>query len=195
MIVLPRALARQLRTILRRCLQPLGPSQPPWVRLHTGPHGLEMAAHQQQCVTVYQQPGKGTSETLFVPSDVLADIQGKDGEVVLETTGEGKGEARWDDAGVPRCRPFETVKSEKLPEMPAMPKHFQPVEPVFLHALAEATRTTARDPLVETEALRVLLHDAQFRLNRLLAALKQQRRHNRALRAAMDSLRDLRLDR
>jgi hypothetical protein len=51
------------------------------------------------------------------------------------------------------------------------------------------------DPLVEAEALRALLHDAQFRLGRLLAALKQQRRNNRALRAAMDSLRGLRLDR
>jgi hypothetical protein len=51
------------------------------------------------------------------------------------------------------------------------------------------------DPLMEAEALRSLLHDAQLRLNRLLAALKQQRRHNRALRAAMDSLRGLRLDR
>ena len=51
------------------------------------------------------------------------------------------------------------------------------------------------DPLMEAEALRSLLHDAQMRLGRLLAALKQQRRHNRALRAAMDSLRGLRLDR
>ncbi len=51
------------------------------------------------------------------------------------------------------------------------------------------------DPLMEVEALRSLLHDAQMRLGRLLAALKQQRRHNRALRAAMDSLRGLRLDR
>lgn len=51
------------------------------------------------------------------------------------------------------------------------------------------------DPLLEAEALRALLHDAQMRLGRLLAALKQQRRHNRALRAAVDSLRGQRLDR
>ncbi|MHB1425754.1 MAG: hypothetical protein ACYC3I_21510, partial [Gemmataceae bacterium] len=145
MIVLPRALARQFRAILRRCLQPPGLRQPPWVRLHTGPQNLEMAAHQQECCIVYQQPGKGASETLFFPADVLADIQGKDGSATLETTGDGKGEARWDDAGVPRCRPFETMKSEKAPELPAMPTHFQPVEPAFLHALAEAARTTAHD--------------------------------------------------
>ena len=51
------------------------------------------------------------------------------------------------------------------------------------------------DPLLEAETLRSLLHDAQFRLSRSLSALKQQRRHNRALRTAMESLRQLRLDR
>lgn len=51
------------------------------------------------------------------------------------------------------------------------------------------------DPLVEAESLRASLHDAQFRLSRLLSALKQQRRQTRALRSAMDSLRNLRLDR
>jgi hypothetical protein len=50
-------------------------------------------------------------------------------------------------------------------------------------------------PLVEAEALRSLLHDAQLRKSRLLSALKQQRRQTRALRSAMDSLRGLRLDR
>ena len=50
------------------------------------------------------------------------------------------------------------------------------------------------DPLTEAEALRGLLHEGQLRLSRLLSALKQQRRQTRALRSAMDSLRNLRLD-
>jgi hypothetical protein len=145
MIVLPRSLARQFRVLLRRCLQPPGPRQAPIVRLHVGPHGLEMVAHQQECVIVYQQPGKHARETLFFPTHVLADIEGKDGSATLETIGEGKGEARWDDAGVPRSRPFDTVKPDRMPDVAAMPKHFQPLEPAFLHALAEASRTTARD--------------------------------------------------
>jgi len=144
-IVLPRSLARQFRVLLRRCLQPPGPRQPPIVRLHVGPNGLEMVAHQQECVIVSQQPGKHTRETLFFPADVLADIEGKDCSATLQTTGEGQGEARWDDAGVPRCRRFDTAKPGRMPEVPPMPKHFQPVEPAFLHALAEAARTTARD--------------------------------------------------
>jgi hypothetical protein len=144
-IVLPRSLARQFRVFLRRCLQPPGPHQPPVVRLHVGPQGLEMVARQQECVIVYQQPGKHARETLFFPADVLADIEGKNGSVTLEASEEGKGEARWDDAGVPRCRPFDTVKPERMPDLPVIPANFQPIEPAFLHALAEAARTTARD--------------------------------------------------
>ncbi len=47
------------------------------------------------------------------------------------------------------------------------------------------------DPLVEAEALRALLYDAQGRLGRLLAALRQHRRQARAMRAAVTSLRRL----
>ena len=49
------------------------------------------------------------------------------------------------------------------------------------------------DPLYEAETLRALLQQAQLRLGRLLAALKHDRRHSRALQAAMASLRQLRL--
>jgi hypothetical protein len=51
------------------------------------------------------------------------------------------------------------------------------------------------DPIAEAEALRAVLQEAQSRLARLLAALKQQRRQSRALQAAMASLRSLQLDR
>jgi len=115
------------------------------IRLHVGPQGLEIAAHQQECDVLYQQPGKHARETLFFPADALADIEGKDGSVMLETIGEGKAEAHWDDAGVPRSRSFDTVKPERMPDLPVMPAHFQSLEPAFLHALVEAARTTARD--------------------------------------------------
>ena len=47
------------------------------------------------------------------------------------------------------------------------------------------------DPLAEAESVKSLLAEAQSRLARLLAALKQHRRQARAVRAAMQSLRDL----
>jgi len=47
------------------------------------------------------------------------------------------------------------------------------------------------DPLLEAEAIRTLLSEAQSRLSRLASALKQFRKQSRAVRAAMQSLRDL----
>ncbi len=145
MIALSRSLARQFRTFLRRCLLPPGPREPPWIRLHVGPKGLEMAARQPECSIVYQQPGKHPPETLFFPADVLADIEGKDGSVTLEASSDSKGEARWNDGGVPRLRPFDIVLPERRQELPDMPSHLKLLEPAFLPALAEAARTTARD--------------------------------------------------
>jgi hypothetical protein len=48
--------------------------------------------------------------------------------------------------------------------------------------------------IAETEALRGVLQDASARVARLLAALKNQRRQSRAVRAAMASLQQLKLD-
>ena len=49
------------------------------------------------------------------------------------------------------------------------------------------------DVIAETEALRSLLQEASARTTRLLAALKHQRRQSRAVKAAMQSLQQLRL--
>ena len=51
------------------------------------------------------------------------------------------------------------------------------------------------DPIAEAEALRGLLHEAASRSARLVAALKQQRRHFRAVQQVAQSLRQLQLDR
>src|SRR5262249_4938443 len=142
LITLPRSLARQFRVLLRRSLQPPGPRDPPAVCLRAGREGLEVAARQPECALLYHQPGSLPAETLVLPADVLTDIECKAGSVTLVSTGDGKGEARWDDGGVPRLRPFAIVVPEKLPELPEMPAHWQPVEPAFLPALAEAARTT-----------------------------------------------------
>ena len=54
---------------------------------------------------------------------------------------------------------------------------------------------TVLDPITEAEALRGLLHEAASRSARLVAALKQQRRQTRVLQQAVQSIRQLPLDR
>jgi hypothetical protein len=52
------------------------------------------------------------------------------------------------------------------------------------------------DPLAEAELLRTQLHEAFLQAGKLMSILKHQRRENRAVQAAMESLRRLRpLDR
>jgi hypothetical protein len=51
------------------------------------------------------------------------------------------------------------------------------------------------DPIAEAETLRGLLHEAASRSNRLVAALKAQRRQTRAVQQTLASLRQLQLDR
>jgi hypothetical protein len=59
----------------------------------------------------------------------------------------------------------------------------------------EPERWGIAEVIAETETLRGLLHDASARTARLLAALKHQRRRSRAVQQAMQSLKELQLDR
>jgi hypothetical protein len=104
-----------------------------------------MAAGHQEVTLVYCQDYTLPPNSINFPADVLLDIEGKESLVTLSATAFGKGEARWQDGGVPRSREFNTVVSEGLPELPNAPSHFEPVEPAFLQALAEAARTSARE--------------------------------------------------
>jgi hypothetical protein len=60
---------------------------------------------------------------------------------------------------------------------------------------SEPERWGIAQVIEETETLRGLLHDASARTARLLAALKHQRRRSRAVQQAMQSLKELQLDR
>jgi hypothetical protein len=144
-IALSRSLARQFRVFLRCCWQPPGPREPPLLRLQVGPQGLELAARQHECTLLYRQAGSFSPEALILRADLLADIEGKDGMVNLAAIGDGKGEACWNDGGVPRVQPFDLVSPDKMPELPVPPARFKALVPGFLPALAEAARTTARD--------------------------------------------------
>jgi hypothetical protein len=90
-------------------------------------------------------------------------------------------------------RPIEPPPTEKREDaMPAPePDNGHAPRPEPAHG---SSNGEAADPVAEAEALRGLLQQAGARLGRLLAALKHQRRQARAVEAAMQSLRRLRLD-
>ena len=78
--------------------------------------------------------------------------------------------------------------------MPAPPSIGSPV-----HHTADTSAHSQRSPsivdlIAETEELRTVVLDASSRLSRLLTGLKLHRRQSRAVQAAMQSLKQLKLD-
>ena len=59
---------------------------------------------------------------------------------------------------------------------------------------AEANGDSLGDPLVEAEALRTTLAEAQAQAGRLIAALKGFRKQHKTVSSALASLRSLRLE-
>ena len=67
------------------------------------------------------------------------------------------------------------------------------------HHTADTSAHSQRSPsivdlIAEAEELRTVVLDASSRLSRLLVGLKQHRRQSRAVQAAMQSLKQLKLD-
>jgi hypothetical protein len=146
LITLPRSIARQFRTVLRRSLIALGPRGPtPLVRLRSGPDGLILTSYHSECTLRYRLPGSYPSDVLVFPLRHLVDFEAARGTVELEGQTFGKGRARWTDGEVPCSSELETVVPESLPELPTEPEYFTEVGPEFLAALTEATLTAARD--------------------------------------------------
>jgi hypothetical protein len=99
--------------------------------------------------------------------------------------------------------PFEVPRVPSVPSEPLNPG--RPVMPApnpnghSANGSSETAVTREGGPSIgelfaEGEELRNLLQDASVRLSRLLSGLKQHRRQSRAMQAAMQSLRQLKLD-
>jgi hypothetical protein len=146
MIELPRMLARQFRALFRKSVlaaEPRGPC--PFVLCRTGKRGLTLSCCQGDVGLRYLQPGRLPAHAVALPATVLAEVEGRDGAVVLHQTEPTKGRATWDEAGVPRSVEFETVEPDSLAEITELGKDAYAMPAGFLNALAEAARTTRKE--------------------------------------------------
>jgi len=144
-IVISRAVARQFRAVLRRVLQDADQrSQWPLVLCHADASGLTLQARCGDIGVCLQQAGGQTPDTLLFRSSLLAEIEGRsDTPVELESVEATKGQARFDDGGVPRVLDFDLIVGTPEEEWPALPKKLTPQPMEFLTALYEAARTCA----------------------------------------------------
>jgi hypothetical protein len=144
MITLTRREARHLRAVFRRST--LGVSHrgalPPLV-FHSD--AARLKARIWYCGLAVESivPNRNnayTGETIALPLDALADVEGRDESlVVLEALGDDRTRVRWDDRHVPQSREYAVSAIDvKFPEPPAS---FTTMPPGLLDALAEASAT------------------------------------------------------
>jgi hypothetical protein len=147
MIAIPRALARQFRTVLRRSLLDQEPRHSwPLVVCRADPDRLVLQACQGDRALRYHHAGSYPPEAIAFRASVLAEFEGRHDDLVeLQQLTFGKGRARWSEDGVPRVLDLETVVPDTVPEFPSVPKQFTPMPAEFVPALVEATKTTARE--------------------------------------------------
>src|SRR3982750_2249554 len=107
---IPRSLARRLRAVLRRSVLEADPRGAwPFLLCRAGPHGLALEAIRGDVGVRLDLPGPRPGHTLTFPASALADVEGRtDAPVTFEDVGDGKAEARWEEAGVPHRLLVET---------------------------------------------------------------------------------------
>jgi len=160
MIVINRALARLLLSVLRRSLNEQHARwQPPWLLCRADGEGLLLYAKVGMVGVAYRAPGRPPSEAMAFSTSVLDAISGRRGDepLVFENVGPQKGRARWQDGNVPRVHEFATLKPDKVQNCPALPAKWAPLPPTFLSAFDEAAQTASPESTKFATA-RVQLH-------------------------------------
>ena len=147
MIELPRALARQFRAVLRRCLATQEARGAwPLVLCQTDKDGLILQARVGDLAVRLHQPGEGPADAIAFRATLLAEFEGNTPHpVTLEGVAFGKGQARWEEGEVARTLDFETVTPDSVPAFPALPDKFTELPDSFLVAFQEACVSAARE--------------------------------------------------
>ena len=159
MITLSRGLARSFRSVMRRSVMasfPRGPAPP--VLAVAGPEGLTLRAAYHEVGLTLRLPIEGAdSDKIAFRGDVLAGLEGTGSEpVTLEAVSADKGQARFQDRGVPQVVDFDLIDADETPDLLLAKRRLTPMPPGFLKALDDACRTASRDE-------KLALHRIQLR--------------------------------
>lgn len=157
MIQITRLLAKQLRSVIKRSW----PRQAthPVLSFRTGNEGLTVECQGINQALRFHDPQPQEPEQLWVPLNVLEDVQGgKVDPVFLNQRRPGVIGASWNDKGV--FRDMEYNAPEPMPDsppFPAAPTQWSDNPPALLDALRDAYETT------DTESKRYALGCIQIR--------------------------------
>jgi hypothetical protein len=149
MIVLPRAMARSFRSVLRRSVMAASPRGPaPPVLVIAGAEGLTLRAVWDEVGLTYRVAidHAGSGQIAF-PGELLARFEGAGNEsVTLNMLLPNKAQASWDEQGVPKVAEFEPIDPAKITSLPSATRRLTPMPANFLKTLDELCRTVSREP-------------------------------------------------
>ncbi len=105
-----------------------------------------MRLHHTEVLAEFAQPGPDSPQSIILPADALGDCAGRgNGLVTLESNGTGAVQVRWDDAGKPQVRHYESPASQTVPAFPSVPAKMSPVGSALLKALADAGGSASKE--------------------------------------------------
>jgi hypothetical protein len=148
MITISRRDVRRLRSIFRRHVLGITTrgAVPPLVFRAEGDKLLVQHQHGDLAVRYVQDGGFTPTETIALPLDALAEIEGRDGSpVVLESVRAEATVVRWEDHGIPQTCEHTVPAVDSLTSFPRPPSRLETASPGLLDALAEAVRTCSEE--------------------------------------------------
>jgi hypothetical protein len=144
LITITRRLAGQLKTVFRQALRLSPRANHPPVLIASGPAGLSIRCRTREAAAEYATSDTSPEETLAVPFELLADIEGRREEPVRLERRDGQIVAQWQDREVPQVVQHN-VPDKTADNWPLMPEQFAENPSNLLQALDDACRTTDPD--------------------------------------------------
>jgi hypothetical protein len=145
LITIPRRLAQQLRSVLRRAFGNFRGNGPA-IGFIAGKGGLIARSSFGDVAVECRLTGDRKAQTIWLPFEFLADVAGKNDEPVeLEAQGDGQVSAQWRAGNVPQIVTYESQVPPKAGQFPALPTAFTSNRTGLLQALHEASEVTDPD--------------------------------------------------
>ena len=132
MITITRRTARTLRAVFRRSVLGITHRSPiPPLVLHAEGTHLRAQYQYDSLAVEYVEPGSYRPlDSIPVPLDVLADIEGRDDSpVVFEAAEPDRTVIRWQDHGIPQVREYPVTPFGKIDRSPRRPTAWTQASP------------------------------------------------------------------
>jgi len=145
-MIITRRLAGRLKTVFRQALSLPNRGTMPTIELVGGPSGLQIRCGLGTAAVEFWLDGEQPEERLYIPFELLSDLEGRREAPVEVHQRDGQVTATWRDGSVPQLvqHPTPVVVAK---DWPPSPERLFKNPPRLTRALADASATTDPDSL------------------------------------------------